>query len=335
MLDLTGLPALDLAIGLAFIFFLLSTLAATIQEFIAAILGLRARTLEQGLRSLLEDPERGWAYVDEFYDHALIKSLYRTPPPAVLRDSKAKVPAKAVQRRHAEAAAQPQPPADEPMPNDETRRPTMEADQEGAPEAGLGKNADTQLRGWFQRALAFFKRTNGPSYISPRAFALVVLDNVAPSDGQKTLFDESISVLAELPDSLGARLKPLITDAQQDVERLRTKTFEAWYDSAVARSRAGPARETQIILIVIGIVLVPAINANTIAMADGCGTTTPSALRSSRRLRRTPRRRRPRSSPTPRTTSTKWSRSGSPWVGAARRCPMAPAESRWRSAAGS
>ena len=57
MLDLTGLPALDLAIGLAFIFFLLSTLAATIQEFIAAILGLRARTLEQGLRSLLEDPE--------------------------------------------------------------------------------------------------------------------------------------------------------------------------------------------------------------------------------------------------------------------------------------
>ena len=67
MLDLTGLPALDLAIGLAFIFFLLSTLAATIQEFIASILGLRARTLEQGLRSLLEDPEKGWQYVDRFY----------------------------------------------------------------------------------------------------------------------------------------------------------------------------------------------------------------------------------------------------------------------------
>jgi hypothetical protein len=36
VLDLTGLPALDLAIGLAFIFFLLATLAATIHEFIAA-----------------------------------------------------------------------------------------------------------------------------------------------------------------------------------------------------------------------------------------------------------------------------------------------------------
>src|SRR6476660_1976058 len=94
MFDLTGLPALDLAIGLAFIFFLLSTLAATIQEFIAAILGLRARTLEQGLRSLLEDPERGWVYVDRFYDHALIRSLYRTPPPDAVGQAKATVEAK-------------------------------------------------------------------------------------------------------------------------------------------------------------------------------------------------------------------------------------------------
>src|SRR4051812_43490362 len=89
MLDLTGLPALDLAIGLAFIFFLVATLAATIQEFIAAILGLRARTLEQGLRSLLEDPEEGWAQVDRFYDHELVKSLYRTPKPAVFKDNDA------------------------------------------------------------------------------------------------------------------------------------------------------------------------------------------------------------------------------------------------------
>src|SRR4051794_17172021 len=83
MLDLTGLPALDVAIGLALIFFLLATLAATIQEFIAAIFGLRARTLEAGLRSMLEDPKVGWAYVDRFYAHPLTKSLYRTDPPTI------------------------------------------------------------------------------------------------------------------------------------------------------------------------------------------------------------------------------------------------------------
>src|SRR3954447_2064782 len=81
MLDLTGSPALDLAIGLAFIFFLLATLASAIHELIASALGLRARTLEQGLRSMLEDPSKGWNLVDDFYDHELIRSLYRTRAP--------------------------------------------------------------------------------------------------------------------------------------------------------------------------------------------------------------------------------------------------------------
>jgi hypothetical protein len=124
MLDLTGLPALDLAIGLAFIFFLLSTLAATIQEFIAAILGLRARTLEQGLRSLLEDPKRGWAYVDKFYDHALIRSLYRTPPPDAVREASATVAAKVKEQLDTEAGTEPQaqqPASQERMPNQKTR----------------------------------------------------------------------------------------------------------------------------------------------------------------------------------------------------------------------
>src|SRR4051794_4551739 len=82
MLNLTGSPALDLAIGLAFIFFLLSTLASAIHELIAAALGLRARTLEEGLRSMLEDPEKGWNLVDDFYDHDLIRSLYQTTSPS-------------------------------------------------------------------------------------------------------------------------------------------------------------------------------------------------------------------------------------------------------------
>ncbi len=88
-MDLTGLPALDVAIGLSFIFFLLAVLALTIQELIASFFGLRARTLEQGLRSMLEDEQVGWKHVDNFYEHPLIKSLYRTPPPAVVTQAAA------------------------------------------------------------------------------------------------------------------------------------------------------------------------------------------------------------------------------------------------------
>jgi hypothetical protein len=265
MLDLTGLPALDLALGLAFIFFLLSTLAATIQEFIAAILGLRARTLEQGLRSLLEDPERGWAYVDKFYDHPLITTLYRTPPPAAVKQAKAQVSARAQQLKlGAQRSTTEQPP--QPAAPEE-QRPDDDAQARQEVAAQRGKNALTQSRGWFKQALAFFKRTGGPSYISPRSFALVVLDNFAPGEGQKTVFDEGVHVLGELPEGLGNRLKPLISSAQRDVERLRTN-LESWYDDTMARVSGWYKRKTQIILIVIGVLLVPAINANAIAMGE-------------------------------------------------------------------
>jgi hypothetical protein len=230
MLDLTGLPALDLAIGLAFIFFLLATLALTIQEFIAAILGLRARTLEQGLRSMLEDDQVGWQYVDKFYDHALIKSLYRTAPPEVVKQSK----------------------------------PAANAGPEVQP---LGRNARTELPTRGARARAFFKRTAGPSYLSPRSFALVMLDDFAPAEASKTSSGVGLPSLDGLPEGISKRLKPIIAGVETDVQNQRAN-LEAWYDDTMARVSGWYKRKTQIILIIIGVVLVPAINANAIAMAE-------------------------------------------------------------------
>jgi hypothetical protein len=236
-MGLTGLPALDVAIGLSFIFFLLATLALTIQEFIASLLGLRARTLEQGLRSMLEDEKVGWKHVDSFYEHPLIKSLYRTDPPAALTraPSAARVP----------AAATEAPPAAHP----------------------LGKNARKERRNPLERALAFFKRTRGPSYISPRAFAMVVLDNLAPTEDQKTVLGAAAGAVDDLPGGLGERIKPLVEAAQDDVDRLRVN-LEAWYDDTMARVSGWYKRKTQIMILVIGALLVPAINANAISMAQ-------------------------------------------------------------------
>jgi hypothetical protein len=221
VLDLTGMPALDLAIGLAFIFFLLSTLASTIQEFIAGILGLRARTLEQGLRSMLEDPEKGWEFVDRVYDHDLVRSLYRTPPMAKSPHAKAK-----------------------------------------------GRNANVAEQGAVKRAAGFFKRTKGPSYLAPRTFALALLDTVAPTEDSKTsLLTKGEEAVAGMPEQLQKRLKPLIADAKGDAEKLRTN-LEAWYDDTMSRVSGWYKRKTQIIVIAIAIVLVPAINANTIKMGE-------------------------------------------------------------------
>ena len=46
-------PAIDVALGLIFVFFLLSVICSTVNEMIAAVMGWRARFLEEGLRSML------------------------------------------------------------------------------------------------------------------------------------------------------------------------------------------------------------------------------------------------------------------------------------------
>lgn len=70
-----GGPAVEIAIGLAFIFFLLSTIVSAITEGIAWLTKQRAKQLEQGLRGLLGNN----GFTDDLLGHALIQSDARTP----------------------------------------------------------------------------------------------------------------------------------------------------------------------------------------------------------------------------------------------------------------
>jgi hypothetical protein len=54
-MDVTGLNALDVLIGLVFMYFLLSIVCSSINEMIAQAFNLRARTLEHGIRNLIGD----------------------------------------------------------------------------------------------------------------------------------------------------------------------------------------------------------------------------------------------------------------------------------------
>ena len=71
MPDLTGLTALDVAVGLFFLFFLLSIVCSTVAELISTAMGWRARNLELGLRQVLGDPER----VNAFFNTPRIRAL--------------------------------------------------------------------------------------------------------------------------------------------------------------------------------------------------------------------------------------------------------------------
>jgi hypothetical protein len=63
----------EVALGLSFLYFILSLMCSALNEVIAGVAALRARTLVKGVRHLLgSDVE-----ADRFYAHPLVESLYR------------------------------------------------------------------------------------------------------------------------------------------------------------------------------------------------------------------------------------------------------------------
>ena len=153
MPDLTSIPALDVAIGLSFVFLALSLAASAIQEFIANLLSLRAKVLERGLRNMLTadagppagspgateqppGPQRDLLF--RVYTHPLVRSLYRESWFPLGR--KTLKPASGT-----EATAQ------------------DESGQASAPSP--------------------VSHVRLPSYIAPRTFALALIDTIAPTVG--------------------------------------------------------------------------------------------------------------------------------------------------------
>jgi hypothetical protein len=64
MVDVGGLSALNVAIGLAALFFVLSTAISAINEGVANLLGWRAKTLEDAVRGMIGDPAPRRAVLD-------------------------------------------------------------------------------------------------------------------------------------------------------------------------------------------------------------------------------------------------------------------------------
>ena len=70
---MNGLNSLDVAIGLIFVFLVVSLVVTAINEWIAQLLALRSQTLREGIQQLLADDTLDLAA--ELYAHPLIKSL--------------------------------------------------------------------------------------------------------------------------------------------------------------------------------------------------------------------------------------------------------------------
>src|SRR5262249_62115391 len=69
-----GSPMLDIAIGLGFMYLLLSIICSAASEGIEAVLKNRAADLERGIRELLDEQNGGLASM--LYNHQLINGLF-------------------------------------------------------------------------------------------------------------------------------------------------------------------------------------------------------------------------------------------------------------------
>lgn len=69
-----GSPIIEVAIGLAFIYLILSLACSAGNELLAGWLGFRSKNLRHGIRNMLDDPD-GSGVAGQLYEHALIRAL--------------------------------------------------------------------------------------------------------------------------------------------------------------------------------------------------------------------------------------------------------------------
>ena len=228
-----GLGTLDVAIGLIFVYLMLSLVCSAVNEMIELRLKHRSANLHRGIKELLggSDPQASPAagdsnpvdLVGELYKHPLIFGLFK----------------------------------------------------------GKYDPASKEL----------------PSYIPARTFALALMDLVAkgsasdfsgargataPTARAPVAQDEFLTFRSALTESANERLKealiPLVDAAGTNMSRVR-ENIEEWFNSSMDRVSGWYKRRTQKILLLVGLVVTIAINADTISIVNSLAQD--EALRSS------------------------------------------------------
>lgn len=193
-----GSPILDVAIGMIFVYLLLSLICSAANELIEAKLKNRAKDLEAGIRNLLGD--KGLA--DKIYSHDLISGLFS---------------------------------------------------------AAKGK----------------------PSYIPAKTFALALMNTVFPAGttgggAAGTVLESLRTTVSNLPETdpaapIKQALLALIDDAQGDVNKLKAN-IEDWFNAAMDRVSGWYKRRAQVIIVVLGLLVAIALNADSAYIARHLST---------------------------------------------------------------
>lgn len=249
-MNLTGNTALDVAIALAFTFLLFSLLCSAIQEGIAGVLDLRARKLEDGLRSMLTDQGPGTAGAPAAPDATQPAEV--TGPVAAAAQA---APAPVNQPAAASVSL-----FDQVLAHDLIRSSYKDALHVER------KTLATVTKVW---PLTKMRTRRGPSYISGRSFALALLDLLTPGDsaGDPLAGIQHQIENSNLPAGTKSTLLTMAGKLAKNRDHLRG-IVEQWFDDTMGRVSGWYKRQAQIILCVIAAVVTIGLNVNTVAITQ-------------------------------------------------------------------
>jgi len=233
--------ALDVCIGLIFIFLLYSLLATIVQEIIAQWLSLRPRMLMKALRNMLEDRTNGIAEAPE--NNTIFSYM-----------------ASGIRRWWAAVS-------------ENWKHFKCPLNENGATKAFYKHPAIKYLSesSWNSK----------PAYIAPSSFANTLMlllrgedyDGLVPqmSKIKEALFDsgaiDANGRSYRFDDETLRYLQQLYRDAQGDADRFRA-LLEKWYNDTMDRVAGWYKRQTQFILFLIGLVIAVIFNADTITITS-------------------------------------------------------------------
>src|SRR6185312_10354982 len=232
-----GSSMLDIAIGIIFVFLLLSIFATSINELIQSVLRARGKLLLGGIQSLLNDVE-GTGLLEKVYNHGQIFGLYQGP--FDLKKPKnlpSYIPAKnfalalldAVVDTHKAAA-------------------TVTANADARADAAAANQPAPPIQ---------------PAPTGGNSIAVSVEDCL--TIGQEVKDAANALAKNKLTEKVGKPLVSMIAMAGNDNNKLQ-KNIEDWYNSGMDRVSGRYKSRIQTALFIIGISMAVFMNANTIAI---------------------------------------------------------------------
>jgi len=278
---LFGSTMLEVAIGMAFVYVLLSLICSAVNEWIAGILGLRAKFLDKGIKNLLDDP-----IINQLYNIDLVKEFYKHPLIQGLTDKERKQkPGDGSQPTADESTGKPSyiptqtfarvlidlvPKAGD-NPSGNNPRSLLEIYQAARatltnPSLKESKVAKTLLMLIDEAGVDSTKATKASTTQEKSDRARTALLNLAENSGAHTPNAESLRALVDNITGMEANAKQMDAEVKVALQKAQ-QNIENYFDEAMERVSGWYKRRVQLIIVVLGLVVTILLNVDSFAIA--------------------------------------------------------------------